>query len=108
MQRGVIKFSPESISFALPLLPQSTQDTTLLQQKFQHALQSGGTTEIMLSEDEADILLDCLPTPQQGENPSATTVRKDLIDFLQRMRSPQASGGESGLMSKLNPLNWFK
>lgn len=108
MQRGVVKFSPEAINFILPKLAETPQDTTLLQQKFQSALQAGGETEVMLSEDDADTLLDGLPTPQQGEDPSATTLRKNLTEFLQKMRNPQASTGGSGLMSKLNPLNWFK
>jgi len=108
MQRGIVKFSPEAISFLLPKLTESTQDTTLLQQKFQSALQAGGTTEVMLSEDEADILLDVLPSPQQGEDTNVTTIRKDLTEFLQKMRNPQNNNGGSGVMSKFNPFNWFK
>ncbi len=108
MQRGVIEFSPPDINYLLPLLAQSPQDTTLLQQKLQSALQVGGNTQVELSEEETDICLDCLPSPQSGEDGPVTNLRAKLVDFLQKMRLPQDVNGHSGLMSKLNPMNWGK
>ena len=108
MQRGVVDFSPDNINFLLPKLQESPQDTALLQQKLQHALQSGGDTHIELSEDETDTLLDCLPSPHEGEDQSIFKLRTKLTDFLQKMRLPQDVNGGSGLMTKLNPANWFK
>lgn len=107
MQRGVIEFSAPGIDYLLPKLSQSPQDTNLLQQKLQHAKESGQNPKIELSEEELDILLDCLPMPQSSEDQTVTQLRKSLTDFLQQMRNPEAKQPGS-LSSKLNPLNWFK
>lgn len=105
MQRGVLRISDQQLDICLQQLASSSQNVQFLKEKLTHARETKhSNTTVELSEDEVDILLDVLPTPQTNEIKNLTILRKNLQEFLMQLRNQQTKK-KTSFLSKLNPFN---
>jgi len=84
MQRGMLNLTKEEIVGALTAVRQSTQTIPLLLGKLELAKNNGVASDLEISEDEVEIILDNLPLPK--ENATVDSLRVKLSQFLAKFR----------------------
>ena len=88
MQRGIVNLSSEEISFAVNSIATPTNSTlAFLKEKLISAQQDQQSTNVQLSEEEVEILMDQLPPPTLNQPPEQKDLRKKLTSFLSELRN---------------------
>lgn len=87
MQRGMLTFTQEELQFVTHQLAETSQDVTLLKPKLADAAESNGQVDLLLSEEEAETLLDTLPTPAEAETAIVKKLRTKFQTFLAEARN---------------------
>ncbi len=85
MKRGMLTILPNKIKQIIQFLPVNPPNQLLIN-KLQDGIKSlQNPTQILVSEEELDIIMDNLPIPTQVENPiltqARTTIQKKLIQL---------------------------
>jgi len=92
MNRGMITLSSSQLTLiqsSILQLQQVPQELPIRIAAARQQLQATNAqqTEIELSEDSAEAVLDSLPMPQQNEDPQLTNTRTAFMQFLTSLRS---------------------
>lgn len=83
----MLALTKPEIETATSLLGQTKQNIYNLFPRLQSGLlATTDVVEIELSENEVEIILDCLPMPKVGEFPQITSLRSKLTQFLANFR----------------------
>jgi hypothetical protein len=88
MERGTIALNNLELSALTVLAVEQGCDKQALLQKLQPVADQEASVEhtVLLSEDDAEILLDCMPIPGSETDPSVGTARIKVQQFLARSR----------------------
>lgn len=86
MKRGLINLLHLEIQQALNYITKN-EENKLLISKLEAGLKNGQQTQVQVSEEELEILMDNLPIPKQGEDQALNNLRTKVQMFLSKLRS---------------------
>lgn len=91
MQRGIILLSKPEITIIIDNIQKDKKDKDILFEKFISAFDSNSDKQsqinIQLSEEEVEIVMDLLPPPSMSAHPNLNLLRKNLQEFLMKLRN---------------------
>ena len=92
VQRGMIELTIDGMKMILELIQDLPHYPTELPPRLQAALQVGqNPTQVELSEDSAEAILDSLPMPQTHESIQISQIRQKVSQFLYHLRHAQTA-----------------
>ena len=94
MQRGVIGFTNSELRVLYNVVVLQGCERKELLNKISPVNELENSTEahnILISEDEAEIMLDCMPIPDENENSNLANAKIKIQQFLAKSRFPESS-----------------
>ena len=88
MKRGITQISGKELSFALEAVKNNQYTNQILIDRLTPKKIDDNKVQIQLDEDQAEIILDSLPTPDQTEATELTSLRKTIQQFISKLRFP--------------------
>lgn len=86
MKRGVLQITIDEASAAVETVPATQQSQPLYHKLVSARQQSGDVVQVQLSEEEAEVILDNVGVPMEGERESKQTLRNKVQAFLMKLR----------------------
>ncbi|MCB9813707.1 MAG: hypothetical protein H6772_04865 [Pseudomonadales bacterium] len=89
MQRGVIRLSnQELIILSNFLISKDCQEENLLfkLKPVENLIDQTQELDVLISENEAEIVLDCMPIPSKQDDPNLISARTKLQQFIAKLR----------------------
>ena len=95
MQRGIVSFTNPELKLLHELATtQGCKKKDLLAKLTpveEKNPTSNKTYDVLVSEDEAEIILDCMPMPSKDDDPNLVNSRIKVQQFLAKTRFPESS-----------------
>lgn len=86
MKRGITKLTGKQMKIALDAVKTNSYADQILFNRLKPKELSDTPVTIQFDEEQADIILDSLPTPNKNENPDLTSLRKVIQQFIAKLR----------------------
>lgn len=96
MQRGIVTFTNTELKLLHNLaISQGCENSDLLDKLSpvnSSEISSEGTDgyDVLVSEDEAEIILDCMPMPNKDDDPNLVNARIKIQKFIAKSRFPES------------------
>lgn len=88
MKRGITQLNGKELNTALEAIKTNQYANQLLVARLTPKTIDDQKVQIQLDEEQAEIILDSLPTPNQTETPELTSLRKTIQQFIAKLRFP--------------------
>lgn len=86
MKRGITQLTGKQMKIALDSVKTNSYADKILLDRLTPQKIDDTSVTIQLDEEQAEVILDSLPTPDQNEDPNLTSLRKVIQQFIAKLR----------------------
>lgn len=85
MKRGITQLTGKQMQIALEAVKNNKYADQILFNRLKPEEQDDNLIKIQLDEEQAEIILDSLPTPDKNEDSNLTNLRKTIQQFIAKL-----------------------